>query len=115
MLVVLPFVAFLLFLLIWSNTFCWQRSALLAATSWAIFSVVTTEILSLGQWLNTSGLSLAWLALNFVLVACWLYYFQSKRVPTDPTMQAASGGDFKNINTVLVVGILLVVLLTGVG
>jgi len=114
MLVIFPLAGFLLFFLIWRNTVCWRRSALLAATSWAIFSVVTTEILSLGQWLNTTGLLGVWLVLDFVLVACWLYYFQSKRVPTDPTMQATLGRDIKNINTVLVVGMLLVVLLTGV-
>ena len=113
MLAILPLAGFVLFLLLWSSTVCWRRSVILAATSWAICSVVITETLSLAQWLNTSGLFRVWLVLDVSLVACWLYRRRSREVQAGPRMQAAAGQDFKNINALLVFGILLIVLLTG--
>ncbi len=110
--VILPFIAVtLLILLIYSKYHSWRDAVLSASVIWGVFIVLTTEILSLFGWINFTSLSLIWFILNAILLFICFKYKAFSNI--SPNQIFSKYRKLNILNQLLIISVIIIILTIG--
>jgi len=112
MLAVFPIIAFiLLFLIAQTRRANWRESFLISALTWGVLVTLSTEFLSLFQWLNLPGVLVTWLLIDGGLAMLLQRQLTPGKIPQLlPPMKSWQLSQFQ---VSLLVGVAVIVVLTG--
>ncbi|ASC71322.1 uncharacterized protein XM38_022740 [Halomicronema hongdechloris C2206] len=112
MLAALPIIAFiLLFLITQARRANWRESFLVSALAWGVLITLSTEILSLFQWLDLPGVLTTWLAIDVSLAILLQRQLTSGKSPQ--LLPPIKSWQLSQFQVSLLAGVAVIVVLTG--